>query len=173
MSAGESGGTAARAMMMLARVTALAGGAVLIALVVLTVVSVTGRSMTGFGLSPVAGDFELVEIGVGFAIFAFLPWCHLTGGHASVDILTARLAAPAQRAIAVIADGLMLAAAALIAWRLWLGMLDKIAYHETTFIREIPVWWAYAAAMLGAVCFTLIAAWCLWLSLTGQERPRA
>ena len=49
----------------LARLTALAGGLVLTALVVVTVVSVTGRSLVFAGLAPVPGDFELVEAGRG------------------------------------------------------------------------------------------------------------
>jgi len=43
------------------------------------------------GVGPINGDFELVEAGVAFAIFAFLPLCQISAGHASVDIFTAKL----------------------------------------------------------------------------------
>ncbi|MEP4859031.1 MAG: TRAP transporter small permease, partial [Alphaproteobacteria bacterium] len=51
----------------LARMMAIAGGIVLAAITVLTVVSITGRSLVPFGLAPVPGDFELVEAGTAFA----------------------------------------------------------------------------------------------------------
>ena len=59
--------------------TALAGRLVLVALVCMTCVSIVGRAFSVFGLGPIPGDYELVEIGIGFAAFAALPWCHLTG----------------------------------------------------------------------------------------------
>ena len=33
-------------------------------------------------------DYELVEAGVAFAIFAFIPLCQIYGSHATVDIFT-------------------------------------------------------------------------------------
>jgi len=173
MGSGRDEGRMAQMVTALARLTALAGGVVLVVLVVLTSVSVSGRALAGLGFGPVAGDFELVEIGTAFAIFCFLPWCHLTGGHARVDLLAERLGPAAGRLLGLFADGLMLAAAVLIAWRLWLGMLDKLAYHETTFIREIPLWWAYAASLAGAGVFVVVAAWCLWRSFAGPARRAA
>ncbi|NAZ18074.1 hypothetical protein GT020_18790, partial [Glutamicibacter soli] len=82
----------------MARVSALAGGAVLLALIAMTCLSVIGRA--GLTLSalfdlpgvlgrlrPVRGDYELIEMGSAIAVFAFLPWCHLTRAHARVDLL--------------------------------------------------------------------------------------
>ena len=71
----------------LANWTAIVGGIVLVAMTLMVVASVAGRAMIGLGLGPVPGDFELVEVGVGIAIFYFLPWCYLRGGHATVDLL--------------------------------------------------------------------------------------
>ncbi|MGE0230742.1 MAG: TRAP transporter small permease subunit, partial [Flavobacteriaceae bacterium] len=56
---------------------------------------------------------------------------------------------------------LMTAATGLIAWRLWFGMLDKMRFHETSFILQIPVWMFYAACIppaLVAVAAGLVAA---------------
>jgi len=145
----------------LAKWTALLGGTVLIGVVVMTCVSIIGRALTGFGLKPIPGDFELVEMGVGFAVFSALPWCHLNRAHARVDLFETALGKPANRVINVIADLLMLIAAGLIAYRLSFGMIDKKNYSETTFILQLPVWYAYAAAMLGAVVFVIVAAFSL------------
>ena len=150
----------------IARWTALSGGLVLIAVVVMTCVSIAGRALGGVGLptGPIPGDFELVEMGIGFAIFAFLPWCQLNRGHARVDLFQRQLGPRTNRFIDLLSDAMMLTAAALISWRMWLGMLDKRSYHETSFILQIPVWYAYAAAMLGAIIFVVVSTYCVWRS---------
>jgi TRAP-type C4-dicarboxylate transport system permease small subunit len=149
----------------LARTLALAGGLVLVGLVVLTVASVAGRSLIAFGLRPVSGDFELVEAGCAFAIFAFLPWCQYQGGHVTVDILSDRFSPRIQMLLTLVGNLLMTVVAALLAWRLYLGTLEKQLYLETTFILQMPVWWGYALALIGAVLFVLVAAYTVWRSL--------
>ncbi|WP_421858424.1 TRAP transporter small permease [Oricola sp.] len=161
-----------RLMHRIALATALLGGGVLIALVVLTVISVTGRSLVFAGLAPVPGDFELVEAGTAFAVFAFLPWCHLTRGHATVEIFTLRLPGQATWVLQVVADLLMLAVAALFLWRHWIGMLDTRRYGETTFILQFPLWWAYAAASLGAGVFLIVSVWCLIRDFADPDSAR-
>lgn len=145
----------------LARALAILGGLVLILITLLTVVSITGRSMVDWGLGPIPGDFELVEAFTAFAIFAFLPWCQLTRGHASVDVFTNFLSDRANRAIDLINELLMTIIIVLIAWRLWYGMLDKMAYNETTFILQFPVWWGFAAAMVAAVVGVIVSVYML------------
>jgi len=160
----------ARTVRTIAAAMALAGGLVLLALVAMTCVSVAGRALVGLRLGPVPGDFELVEMGVGFAVFAFLPWCHLTRAHASVELLTRYFGRTANLWLDLVADFFMLLVAALITWRLALGTLDKRSYHETTFILEAPIWWAYAACLLGAVVFTVVALYCVGCSLRAALR---
>lgn len=144
---------------------ALAGGAVLIAMTAMTVVSIVGRSLNRFGLGPVPGDFELIEVGAAFAIFAFLPWCQLKRGHVTVDLFLARFSAKANYGIDIAANLLMTLAAAIMLWRLTLGMLDKHAYGETSFILQFPAWWGYAGAMAGAILFALVCAFTVWRSI--------
>jgi TRAP-type C4-dicarboxylate transport system permease small subunit len=146
----------------LARGLAIAGGLVLIVLTILTVASIVGRSLIWAGLSPVPGDVELVEAGVAFAIFSFLPWCQLTRGHATVDIFTNFLPARANRIIDLITEILMTVFITVVAWRLWYGMHDKIRYRETTFILQFPVWWAYAACMVAAAIGVAVSFYLLY-----------
>jgi TRAP-type C4-dicarboxylate transport system permease small subunit len=142
---------------------AWAGGAALLALIVMSCVSIVGRAgfTAGLPVRPVKGDTEWVEFGTGFAVFAFLPWCTLTRGHASVDLLQPLFGRLGNRVIDLLADLAMLALAALLAWRMWFGLLDKRGYHEVTFILQAAVWKGYAAAMVGAVVFVLVAAFCV------------
>lgn len=152
--------------------TAMAGGVVLVAVMLLTVVSVTGRSLILFGLGPVPGDFELVETGTAFAVFAFLPWCQVRRGHVTVDLFLKSAGVQVNAWIDVVANVLMTAAASIVAWRLWDGLQDKVAYGETTYILRFPLWWAYAAAMVGAVVFVVICVWSIWRSLREASSGR-
>ena len=152
-----------RGVEVFAKALATAGGLVLLALTVLTVASILGRAMSGLG--PVPGDFELVENGVAFAVFAFLPWCQFRRGHVTVDIFVQRAGPRGLAAFALAGNVLMTLAALLIAWRLALGLSDRLRYGDTTFILQMPVWWAYAAALVGACAFPLVCAYTAWRSL--------
>ena len=141
----------------LARLLAILGGLVLVAVTVLTVASITGRAFTRQGLEPVPGDFELVEALTAFAVFAFLPWCQLRRGHATVDIFTRLFPERANRLIDLVCEILMTVVVVLIAWRLWHGMQDKLRYQETTFILQFPLWWSYAAAFVAAAAGVVVS----------------
>jgi TRAP-type C4-dicarboxylate transport system permease small subunit len=149
----------------LARALAILGGVVLAVITVLTVVSIGGRAFIWAGLRPIPGDFELVEAGMGFAIFAFLPWCQLRRGHATVDLFTSLFPARVNRVIDLVTELLMTAVIVLIAWRLWYGMQDKIRYNETTFILQFPVWWGYAAAMAAAAVGVVVSFYMLFVRI--------
>lgn len=155
----------------LARLMAIIGGIVLVFLILMTTASIAGRAMSSIGLAPVPGDFELVETGMAFAVFAFLPWCQLQRGHASVEILSNLFGSRSNAVLDLISELLMFLVALLITWQLGLGMLDKKAYFETTFILQLPAWWGYAAALAGACVFSLVAFYCLLRSLGVVIRP--
>ena len=165
-----------RAMMSVSRVMAILGGAVLTVLILLTCISITGRLMNGWlhddfarwlipgladwliaaGVGPVQGDFELVEAGVAFAIFAFIPLCQITGSHASVDIFTNFLPDGAQRVLMAVIDTVFALVLILIAWRLFAGMESKYDYGETTLLLQFPIWWAYAASFAASVIGAIV-----------------
>jgi TRAP-type C4-dicarboxylate transport system permease small subunit len=159
----------------LARALAIAGGAVLVALTILVAISITGRALLtlGFGLGPVPGDFELVEAGTGFAVFAFLPWCQLRRGHATVDLFTNFLSPGANRIIDLVTEILMTLTLGLIAWRLWAGTLDKFNYGETTFILQFPVWWPFAASLVAAVIAVVVSAYLIVVRVVEVATGRA
>lgn len=169
MSANNAGGglyrTLETGVEWLARITALAGGAILVYLTVMTVVSITGRALIFAGLGPVPGDFEMVEAGTAFAIFAFLPWCHLNRGHATVEILSPAFPDRFNRFLDLIWNVVMLAAMALLTWRHWLGTADKMSNGESTFILQMPVWWGYLAAFVAACVFLVICVFCVLRSI--------
>lgn len=177
----------------LARGMAILGGLVLTLLILLVCLSVLGRSVStllhgqfmqtyfsglcdwalGIGIGAINGDFELVEAGIAFAIFAFLPLCQLTQGHATVDIFTAKLSPRNNRFLQTVSECLFACVLALIAWRLFAGMEAKQRYGETTFLLQFPIWWAYAASFLGASIAALVSIYLATLKslemFTGQH----
>ncbi|MBW6417275.1 TRAP transporter small permease [Celeribacter sp. PS-C1] len=145
----------------LAEVTALLGGIGLFAVIAITCVSVAGRALDGLGLGPVPGDIELVELGIGFAVFSTLPYAQFFRAHARVDLFKPAFGARPNRVLDLIGELLMCALTLGLSWRLWLGMLDKAAYHETTFILQIPLVWGYRAAMAVMIVACIVALFCV------------
>lgn len=151
----------------LCHAAALAGGAILIGLTALSVVSILGRWLSGFDgladlagrwLGPVPGDFELVEMGTAAAVFAFLPYCQLTRGHVTVDVFTMWAGPRLKAFLTLVADLLFAAVSGVLAWRVVLGLLDKARYGESSMILAVPLWWGYvpAAAFLTLLCVTCL-----------------
>lgn len=123
---------------------ALLGGVVLLGIALMT----TWSAFSGwvFG-KPLAGDFELTEIFVAVAIFAFLPYCQVSNANVTADLFTARAGPRALAAFGMFAALLALAIALLLTWRTWAGLIDYRKYVETTAILKIPIWTAYVPAL--------------------------
>ena len=129
------------------RLFVLAGGAMLILLALLTIISVIGRTINAYGLGPIQGDFELVENGTAFVVFCCLPYCQIRFGHVSVDILARSFPTWLSYLINVISQVGMMVIALIITRQLYFGMMDKYQWGETTFILALPAWWGYALAL--------------------------
>ena len=175
-----------------ARFMAICGGLVLALLIVIICISVVGRSLNGLlhgwigtvlpavsawllqlGVGPINGDFELVEAGVAFSIFAFLPLCQISGGHASVNIFTSKLPSGLNRGLQMMIDIVFASALIVMAYQLYKGMLSKQSYGDTTFLLQFPIWWAYAACLVGAVMAAVISVYVAGVRVlecaTGQD----
>ena len=156
---------------------ALTAGGVLVLLAGMTVVSIAGRSLLWAGLAPIAGDFELVEIGTAVAVFCFLPYCHLHRGHVSVDVLVNQLPTLAFNILTLIGDLAIALVTYLIAWRIWLGFQDKLAYGDATMILGAPLWVGYMLCFIAAAWACCVALYVLardWRALRScrdQENP--
>ncbi len=157
----------------LARWLAIAGGAVLVAITVMTVLSISGRAFIWAGLGPVPGDFELVEAGTGFAVFAFLPWCQLNRGHATVDLFTNFLSPAANRVLDLLWEVVLGLVTILVAWRLWVGMLEKRSYGETTFILQFPIWWGMALCAVATIVGVIVAVYMVVMRVREVAAGRA
>ena len=175
-------------MNFVARFMAILGGVVLTAMVLLTCISVLGRGLNTFGHSdlleswwpafgswlistgvgPVGGDIELVQAGMAFSIFAFLPLCQLRREHATVDIFTNKLPDHLTKWLVVFWEVVLAVVIVVIAWRLFAGMLVKYDNGQTTFLLQFPVWWAYGASCIAAGIAGLVGFYCALDQIIGQ-----
>lgn len=120
------------------------GGAMLLAVVLINVISVVG----GVVWRPFPGDFELTEMGVAIAAFAFLPYCQLTGANVTADIFTARAGPRWQAGFRLVASVVAAIFAAILLWRMQAGAADQKTYNYTTTILQVPIWWAYVPVLI-------------------------
>jgi TRAP-type C4-dicarboxylate transport system permease small subunit len=142
---------------------ALAGGALLVAVVAMNVASVLGSAFLG---RPFPGDFEMTEVGIAIAAFAFLPYCQMTGANITADIFTARARRLTLSIFALAAATAALAFSLILLWRMYYGLLDQKGYNYTTTILQFPHWTAYAVILIS---LALLAAAAL-LSLIEASR---
>ncbi|WP_417586533.1 TRAP transporter small permease [Pararhodobacter oceanensis] len=157
-------------------IMAVIGGIVLTAMVFMLCISIVGRTITSIlhsdfmqanmqglaewmintGVGPIFGDYEFLVAGMAFIIFAFLGWCQITGGHATVDIFTSGLSDRNRRYLMMVTEILLAAALVLIAVQLYEGMSTQMRRRSTTFLLQYPVWWNYAIALVPAVISAVI-----------------
>ena len=146
-----------RLIQFLARSTALLGGIILLVLVLIMTVTILGRST---GLGEVTGSYELLEAGIAFAIFSFLPITQFYGAHATVDVFTSFLPERANRWIAAFWEVVLLLVILLVVWRLYEGTLSHFKRGGTTTFLQFPLWWPYAASCIAGLVACITAAYC-------------
>jgi TRAP-type C4-dicarboxylate transport system permease small subunit len=157
----------------LATATALIGGAVLVLIILMTCLSILGRALIPFGLGPVPGDYELVEAGIGFAVFCFLPLAQVQVAHATVDVFTSGMSQQANRVIVAFWELLAAAVMIFIAARLWQGIWAMDRANQTSMFLQFRLSWVYGACMVPAVVGAVVTLWSAWdrifAALTGRE----
>lgn len=153
MEASEGRSGPARAAARLIRLWALAGGALLLLVAAMNVASVL-LSIVG---SSFPGDFELTEVGVAVAAFAFLPYVQLTGGNVTADIFTEWAGPRTLAALRAVACLVALLFALLLLWRMWEGMLDQREYGYVTAVVQFPIWLGFVPVLVSLALLALAA----------------
>lgn len=161
---------AGRVLGALAQAFAFAGGAVLVAMIGMSVTSVVGRATYG---KPLPGDFEMVQIGCALGIAAFLPWCQLRRGNIIVDFFTTGLPARAQAMLDALGALLLALVMTLVAWRAGFGAHAVWQGGENLMISGIPAWIGYAGIVPSLGLTALVGfytAWESWRTARGRSR---
>ena len=148
---------------------AIGGGILLFAMALLTTVSVSGR---WFLANSIRGDFELVAIGTGIGIFAFLPYCQLMRGNVVVDFFMA----PAPERVRTFADivgGLVyLVIAVILTWRLYLGGWNMYEYNELSMTINFPRWTTFPIAFVMLCLLVVVIVYTIGRSVAEMRAGR-
>jgi TRAP-type C4-dicarboxylate transport system permease small subunit len=120
-----------------ATVFAMLGGLTFCALVAMSIVSIVGRKLFS---APVQGDVELMQMGAAVGAAAFLPLCELHDHHIRIDALTGWMSERARAWLDAGAHLMLGVAAALLAWRTALAVIDGRSTGEVSTLLAIPVW---------------------------------
>ncbi|HEX9811751.1 MAG TPA: TRAP transporter small permease [Burkholderiales bacterium] len=130
------------------------GGFTLVGIVLMTAYSAASNFLIG---QPIAGDFEIVQFGVGVAAFCFLPLAQLTRANIVVDIFTVRASDRTRAAMDLLGALVAVTVAVGLLWRMSIGLRDYYVHQEYTAIIGIPLWWAFPP-ILFSLFLLLIAA---------------
>lgn len=143
-----------------ATIAAIGGGLLILAVAALVTASVLGRWLFN---RPIPADFEFVEIGTGIAVFAFLSYTQMRGGHIAVDTFTRRLSPRLNAALDGVWALLLCAFLGMFTWGLASGAAEAWAYGETLIQLPWPIWPIYvvaavlcALACISAACTALV-----------------
>lgn len=155
---------------------ALCGGLLLVALIGVECVSVTGRSLpellgwTGLKLHArsVPGDAEIARLLTTTALFSFLPYCQMRGGHIRVEVFSQYFSTAMNGVLDRLWSIAFAVLASVLAWRLLLGWLSKLTHGDTTMVLQLPEAAPFGAAVL---CTLLLLAAVLQTLLT-PSAPR-
>jgi TRAP-type C4-dicarboxylate transport system permease small subunit len=127
-----------RALFGTARALAVFGGILSCAMAAIVTISVTGRYAFS---APINGDYDIIGILCGCAIFAFLPYCQLTRGNVFADFFTQKASDRTKARLDAVGNLLFLIAAILFIWRLYYGLLEMKQSGEQIAAFAFYRWW--------------------------------
>ena len=142
-----------RALFRISDILAVIGGVLCCAMAVLVTVSVTGRYLFS---SPVPGDYDLLGVIGGCAVFAFLPFCQMQRGNIVVDFFTTGVSPRGKSVLDGIGSLLYLLIAVLFTWRLYFGAIELYETSEVLAVINFYRWWTLPFSLFCMV--VLIAA---------------
>ena len=138
----------------LCKLLAILSGLTLLAMAFMSLRSIVGRA---FFESPLLGDYELVQFLCAGAVAMSLPYTHWISGHVIVDFFTAKAPPRINAWLDLMANLLLAFFAALLCWRIAVGLVDLRGSFDASMLLEIPTWWAYIPLVPSFALLTLTA----------------
>jgi len=138
------------------RLTALAGGFVLVVISAITVISVIGRYTLGM---PVTGDYEIVEFGVSLAVFSFLPYTHASNTNIVASFFTTGLPKSVQNFMDAVQNVIFLGIICLLTYSAFAGGIEKFDSNEISMFLSMQIWWLHAFGVLGLTLLGWVTLW--------------
>jgi TRAP-type C4-dicarboxylate transport system permease small subunit len=140
----------------------------------LVTVSVVGRYLFA---EPVPGDYDLVGILAGCAVFAFLPYCQLIRGNVVVDFFTTNLSPRGKAVLDAFGSLFYLAVAAIFTWRMYFGMVEFRANSEVIAAFNFYRWSTIPLNLICMVVLIVVVAYTLLRDIdnvkTGHESAKS
>jgi len=141
----------------------------LFALAAMMSISIAGRF---FFSAPIPGDFELVEIGTGLAVFAFLPYCQLMRGNVLVDFFMTFAPQRAQAFCDMLGALIYVCIGALLTWRMIYGGFDMYQYGEKSLTINFPRWTTFPVSVLFMSWLVVVTVYTVGRSLAETKAGR-
>jgi TRAP-type C4-dicarboxylate transport system permease small subunit len=138
---------------------ALAAGLLLLVIALLTTLNVPLKQFTG---APIRGEFEIVDLGVATAVFAFLPFAQLARGYVIVGVFTERAPSGVTRFLDGVAGIVFGICMAVVTWRMALGGFDIARTGDQTPILGLKLWWVFVVAVPSLGLLTVACAYTAW-----------
>ncbi|HYG54884.1 MAG TPA: TRAP transporter small permease [Burkholderiales bacterium] len=107
--------------------------------------------------TPVRGQFELVELALGWTVFLALPAVFLRDAHLVVDVADHFVSARLRQLLDIVGAVASVVALAIMLWQMAPQALYMMRFGDMTFDLQIPKLW-YAAPALAGMFFSAIAA---------------
>lgn len=158
-----------RALFGISKFLATLGSALVCATAAMVTVSVTGRYLFD---APVPGDYDLVAIACGSAVFAFLPYCQLVRGNVVVDFFTSNINPFTKAILDAFGTLLYLLIAILFTWRLVYGGLEFHSNGEVLANFNFYRWWTIPFDILCMIILILVIAYTLTRDICDVRRSR-
>ena len=147
-----------RILFAVSKALAIVGGLLACVIATLVTVSVTGRYLIS---APIPGDYDLVGIVCGAAVFAFLPYCQMIRGNIVVDFFTNSAPPRARSMLDCVGTALYLCIAVLFTWRLYYGALELHESHQVIAAFNFFRWWTVPLNIFCMIVLILVIAYTL------------
>jgi TRAP-type C4-dicarboxylate transport system permease small subunit len=134
------------------RVLAIAGGVILLALMVLTVVAVTLRKIN----YPILGTQDLSEAGLTVVVFFAMAYSGWTGGHIAVDLISAVIKGRALQLLDTVVRSCCAAFFVIVAWQSVRQGLDALEFGGGFNLLDIPHYPFFFVVAFGSGLYALI-----------------
>ena len=133
--------------------SAAIGGAVLVAIACMTMVSVVGRA---FFSHPILGDVELVQLGTAVVVASFLPYTQFHRANITVDFFTSHASPRVKHWMDCAGCALYTLTMILILWRVAVGGLSMKEVGERSMLMDLPLWLPYLLMLPGLLLCSII-----------------
>jgi TRAP-type C4-dicarboxylate transport system permease small subunit len=140
---------------------AIAGGLVLLAIVLVTATNVglyIADALAPGTVRVVSGYEDIVRLLVSAAALMMLPHCQLRRGHVAVDVFTERLRPTTIRAIERVIHVLMAATALFLGYWMVFGMLETWTGGLVSPVLNWPEWPFYLPGLVSLGLWAVVAA---------------